>query len=67
MYISNHPKEKEVLLQRGHDLEIHHEPTIVNHPKYGTIYVWHAKIVGHNPTKLNAKSLNDVLYSHEKT
>lgn len=67
MYISNKPREKEVLIQRGHDLEIHHEPTIINHPKHGLMHVWHAKIVGHNPTELNTKPLNDVLYSHEKT
>lgn len=61
-----YPKEKEVVLHRGHDLEIHHEPTIINHPKHGKIHVWNAKIVGHNPKPLNAKPLKDVLYSHEK-
>ena len=61
-----YPKEKEVLLQRGHDLEIHHKPTIINHPKHGIVNVWHAKIVGHNPKPLNSKPVNDVLYPHEK-
>lgn len=61
-----HTKEKEVLLHRGHDLEIHHKPTIIDHPKHGKIHVWDAKIVGHNPKPLKAKPLKDVLYSREK-
>jgi hypothetical protein len=65
-WISSYVREKEILLQRGHDLEIHHEPTIINHPKEGKIHVWHAKIVGHKPKELNTKPVADVLYSHEK-
>lgn len=60
-----YPKEKEVLLQRGHDLEVHHEPTIIKHPKHGDIHVWDAKIVGHNPKPLNAKPILDVLHKHQ--
>jgi hypothetical protein len=60
-------KEKEILLQRGHDLKIDHTPTVINHPKHGTVNVWHAKIIGHNPKPLNSKPVNDVLYPHEKT
>lgn len=60
------PKEKEVLLQRGHDLEIHHKPTIVNHPKHGEIHVWDAKIVAHNPKPLKTKPVKDVLYKSEQ-
>lgn len=63
--ISKFKKENEVLLGRGHDLEIHHEPSIVNHPKHGKIYIWHAKIIGHNPEKLNTKPIKDVLYKRE--
>lgn len=59
------PKEKEVLLQRGHDIEVHHKPTIIEHPKHGKIHVWNAKIVGHNPKPLNVKPVKDVLYKHE--
>lgn len=45
---SDHPHENEVLVHRGHDIEIHPRPTI--HPD-GT-HVWHARVVGHNPIKI---------------
>ena len=60
-HISQYRKENEILLNRGHDLEIHHEPTIINHPKEGKIHIWNAKVIGHNPQKLNQKPLSDVL------
>jgi hypothetical protein len=44
--------ENEILLHRGMDMEIHHQPTLVNHPYHGHLTVWHARVVGHNPAKL---------------
>ena len=43
------PEEKEVLLHRGHDIEIHHQP---EHLDQNT-YLWHAKIVGHKVADLS--------------
>ena len=43
------PEEKEVLLHRGHDIEIHHKPEKLDH----STYLWHAKIVAHNVTDLD--------------
>jgi hypothetical protein len=60
-HISSYKKENEVLLNRGHDLEIHHEPTIIDHPKGGKVHIWHAKVVGHNPQKLDTKPLHEVI------
>jgi hypothetical protein len=65
--VSQFKKENEVLLDRGHELEIHHKPTIIHHPKYGKIHVWQANIIGHNPKKLNTKPIKDVLYKDEKS
>jgi hypothetical protein len=45
-------EENEILLHRGLDMEIHHQPTLVNHPEHGHLTVWHARVVGHNPAKL---------------
>lgn len=42
------PEEDEVLLHRGHDIEIHHKPERLDR----NTYIWHAKIVGHNPKKV---------------
>lgn len=51
------PKEHEILLDRGHDIEIHHKPT-VHVDKDGTKYhVWHAKVVGHSPANLDGEDL----------
>jgi hypothetical protein len=60
-HLSNYKKENEVLLNRGHDLEIHHEPTVIDHPKKGKVHIWHAKVVDHNPQKLNQKPRHEVL------
>lgn len=38
--------ENEVLVHRGHDIEIHHKPTIDH--KHRTVY-WHARTIAHNP------------------
>ena len=43
------PEENEVLLHRGHNLQIHRKPTTLAD---GTI-MWHAKVVGHNPQSLD--------------
>ena len=60
-HTSSYKKENEVLLNRGHDLEIHHEPTIIDHPKGGKVHIWHAKVVGHNPQKLDTKPLHEII------
>ena len=60
-HTSEYKKENEVLLNRGHNLEIHHEPTIIDDPKKGKVHIWHAKVVGHNPQKLDTKPLHDVV------
>jgi hypothetical protein len=43
--------EQEVLMHRGHTLEVHHMPTIVEHngEKHA---VWHATVIDHNPKKI---------------
>lgn len=41
-------KENEILLHRGHNIEIHPHPTI---DKDGT-HVWHARIISHTPDKV---------------
>jgi len=52
-HISAHGgEENEILLHRGMDMEIHHQPTVVEHPRHGHVTVWHARILGHNPAKL---------------
>lgn len=43
------PDEKEILLHRGHDIEIHHKPEKLD----DKTYLWHAKIVGHNVADLS--------------
>lgn len=43
------PDENEVLLHRGHNLEIHHTPEHVGK----NTYLWHAKIVSHKPNDLS--------------
>lgn len=47
-HFSEHPSENEILLARGHNMEIHRNPTIL---KNGT-HIWHAKIVDHSPSKI---------------
>lgn len=44
--ISEHPTEDEILLHRGHNIEIHPHPTF--DPEHNA-YVWHSKIVSHTP------------------
>lgn len=43
------PEEKEVLLHRGHNLEIHHKPEKLDKDTY----LWHAKITGHKVNDLS--------------
>ena len=40
--------ENEVLLHRGHELEIHHRPTV---EPDGT-HIWHARVIKHNPKQI---------------
>jgi hypothetical protein len=47
--ISKHPNEDEILLHRGHNLEIHPHPTF---DPGSNVFVWHSKIVGHNPQEI---------------
>ena len=43
--------EHEILMHRGHTLEIHHMPTIIEHDgdKHA---IWHANVIDHNPKKI---------------
>jgi hypothetical protein len=43
------PEENEIMLHRGHDIEIHHKPEKIGEDTY----LWHAKIVGHSPADLS--------------
>jgi hypothetical protein len=43
------PVEHEVLLHRGHHIEIDGKPTHTD----GNTYVWNAKVVGHHPNDLD--------------
>lgn len=43
------PEEKEILLHRGHELEIHHQPEKLDNETY----LWHAKVVGHKLADLS--------------
>lgn len=43
------PEEKEILLHRGHDIEIHHKPEKLD----PNTYLWHGKIVGHHAVDLD--------------
>lgn len=47
-HFSKNAGELEVLVHRGHDIEIHPRPTVT---KDGT-HVWHAKILKHNPMEI---------------
>lgn len=47
--ISKHPEEDEVLLHRGHNIEVHPHPTFDEANK---TFVWHSKIVGHDPERV---------------
>lgn len=47
------PDEKEILLHRGHTIEVHHVPEKINTDESGVhTYMWHAKIVNHKLTDL---------------
>lgn len=46
------PKENEILLNRGHEIEIHPKPTVVEHMLHGTHVIWHAKLVAHKPGEI---------------
>lgn len=48
--ISDYPDENEILMPRGLDIEISPNPTVI---KYGD-YVWHARVLGHNPIQIIA-------------
>ena len=43
------PSEKEVVLHRGHTIEVHHEPEKID----DNTYMWHAKIVDHKKADLS--------------
>lgn len=48
-HISSHADEDEILLHRGHNIEIHPHPTV---DKNGA-HVWHARIISHTPSKID--------------
>lgn len=47
-HFSQYGHENEILLHRGHNLEIHHRPTV---EPDGT-HVWHARVIGHSPAEV---------------
>lgn len=44
--------ENEILLHRGHTIEVHHEPTRYDH----NTFIWHAKVVDHNKADISKPS-----------
>ena len=53
-HISEYPHEHEFLMNHGYDIKVHHEPTEIEEMSHPT-YLWHAEVVGRNPTPLNNK------------
>ena len=45
---SEYPGEGEILLPRGLDIEVNPKPVITK----GNTYVWHTKVIGHNPIEI---------------
>ena len=48
---SNYDEENEVLLHRGHQIEIDPRPSVDQHRNY----VWHGRIIGHSPHEIEKK------------
>lgn len=48
IHFAQHREEHEILLHRGHNIEIHPHPTIDSN---GT-HTWHARIISHTPEKI---------------
>jgi len=46
--LSNMDNEHEILLNRGHNIQIHHEPEDIGH----NTMLWHAKIISRTPGKI---------------
>lgn len=44
--------EKEIMLHRGHTIEVHHKPEQISHDTY----LWHAKIISHNKADLSKEA-----------
>ena len=51
-HLTHYDNENEILLHRGMNMEIHHQPTVIDHPYHGHVTVWHARIIEHKPAKL---------------
>lgn len=51
------PGEQEVLLHRGHEIEIDHKPTVFHSKGGKVVNVWNARITGHYPADLNQEDL----------
>ena len=49
MHFSKYDDEHEILLHRGHNIEIHPHPTVDQH----NVNVWHARVISHTPDKIN--------------
>jgi hypothetical protein len=45
---SQYPGEGEILLPRGLDIEVNPKPVIIK----DNVYVWHTKVIGHNPIEI---------------
>jgi hypothetical protein len=56
-HLSFVPGEHEIVLNRGHDMEIHHKPEYHVSPKGEKTYIWHAKVSGHSPANLEGEDL----------
>lgn len=63
-HFSQYSHENEILLHRGHNLEIHHRPTV---DPDGT-HIWHARIIGHSPSSIekDTNKLKEEVMSEEK-
>lgn len=51
------PGEKEVLLHRGHELEVDHKPKPFVSKSGKIVNVWHARVVGHYPADIDQEDL----------
>jgi len=43
------PEEREILLHRGHNIEIQHKPTKMAND----MYMWHARVISHEPLSIS--------------
>lgn len=46
---STNTNENEFIMARGHSVEIHHRPTLLNKSYKDPVYMWHAHVFGYHP------------------